>query len=354
MVKILILEDDPMDIDLLEHELRKNEFEYERTVVQSKSDYEAALANFKPDIILSDYNLPSFDAQRAFWIKQHVDADLPFIIVSGAIGEENAVELIKNGVTDYVPKDKLFTIVPKIQRALQECSDRREKLEVKRRLVKERARYQKMLGKATVQGQEKERAEIGKELHDNINQMLSVIRMYLSMHLDGEDDESPRLLEQGLNLLDTCIGEIRKISQTLIPPPFKEDGLIEAIEALIESIRIAKPFAIHFNYREFRENDIDENEQLTIYRIIQEQFNNIIKHAGATKVQIELKATDNRIFLDITDDGRGFDPHTKTSGVGINNMLSRVRLFDGDLRIISVKGAGCTLKVSLPKVHQAV
>jgi signal transduction histidine kinase len=354
MVKILIVEDDPMDIDLLEYELKKNELEYTRSVVQSKTDYEAALANFKPDIILSDYNLPAFDGQRAFWIKQHVDPDIPFIILSGAIGEENAVELIKNGVTDYVPKDKLFTIVPKINRALQESSDRREKLEVKRRLVKERARYQKMLGKATVQGQEKERTEIGKELHDNINQMLSVIRLYLCMHLEGEDEDTPGLLGQGLNLLDTCIAEIRKISQNLIPPPIKEEGLVDAIEALLERIRIAKPFAIHFNHRGFQEHDIDENEQLTIYRIIQEQLNNIIKHAGAAKVEIELREMNNRIFLDIKDDGRGFDPHTKTSGVGINNMLSRVRLFDGDLRIISGHGAGCTLKVSLPIVHQTV
>lgn len=352
MVKILIVEDDLMDIDLLEYELRKNELDYEHTVVQSKADYEAALLNFRPDIILSDYNLPSFDAQRAFWIKQRVKPEIPFIIVSGAIGEENAVELIKNGVTDYVPKDKLFTIVPKINRALQESSDRREKLEVKRRLVKERAHYQKMLGKATVQGQEKERAEIGKELHDNVNQMLSVIRMYLSIHLEGEDEDSPDLLQQGLGLIDTCINEIRKISQALIPPAFKEDGLIEAIEALIERIRIAKPFVINFKHQGIHENNIDENEQLTIYRIIQEQFNNIIKHAGATRVDVEIRETDNRIFLNITDDGRGFDTHTKTAGVGINNMLSRVRLFDGDLQIISNHGEGCTLNVSLPKVHQ--
>jgi signal transduction histidine kinase len=352
MVKILIIEDDPMDIDLLEYELRKNELEYKHTVVQCKADFEAALTNFKPDIILSDYNLPAFDAQRAFWVKQRVNPDLPFIIVSGAIGEENAVELIKNGVTDYVPKDKLFTIVPKINRALQESSDRREKLEVKRRLVKERARYQKMLGKATVQGQEKERAEIGKELHDNINQMLSVIRLYLTMHLEGEDDGSPQLMEQSLYLVDNCIGEIRKISQALIPPPFKEDGLIAAIEALIERINIAKPFSIDFRHQGLHETDIDENELLTLYRIIQEQFNNIIKHAGATKVDVELRETQDRIFLNITDDGRGFDQHTKTPGVGINNMLSRVRLFDGNLQIISSHGEGCTLKVSLPKVHQ--
>jgi len=354
MVKILIVEDDPVDIDLLRYELRKNEFEYEHTLVQSKAEYEAALTNFKPDIILSDYNLPSFDAQKAFWIKQRLHLDIPFIIVSGAIGEENAVELIKNGVTDYVPKDKLFTIVPKINRALQESRDRREKLEIKRRMVKERARYQQMLGKATVQGQEKERAEIGKELHDNINQILSVIRMYVSMQLEGEDDGSPALLQQSLCLIDSCISEIRKISQVLIPPCFKEDGLIAALDTLIERIRIVKPFTINFKYQELGEKEIEENQQLTLYRIVQEQLNNIIKHAGATNVDIELNETDERIYLQITDDGHGFDPHTKSAGVGINNMLSRVRLHDGDLRIISGHGDGCTLKVSLPKVHQTV
>src|SRR5581483_2753288 len=105
MVKLLILEHDAIDVEMLEYELKKNQFEYLAEIAQTKKEYETALFRFRPDLILADYNLPTFDAPTAFRIKQKALPDVPFIIVSGAIGEENAVQLIKNGVTDYVPKD---------------------------------------------------------------------------------------------------------------------------------------------------------------------------------------------------------------------------------------------------------
>jgi len=348
MVKILILEHDPVDIDLLRYELKKNQFDYAAEVAQTKEQYEAALDRFHPQIILADYNLPSFGAPEAFQLKQRILPEVPFIIVSGAIGEENAVQLIKNGVTDYVPKDKLFTMVPKINRALQESTDRREKIEAEKKLAEERVRHQKMLARATIEGQEKERAEIGKELHDNVNQVLSIVKMYISL-LEDEPDDWPHLVRHSLELTDACINEIRKLSQRLIPPEFKEEGLVAAVDTLIERIRIAKPFSISFNYDEGHGKEINEKEQLTLYRIVQEQFNNIIKHACATRVDIELTESDEQVFLRISDNGRGFDPRAKATGVGLNNMLSRVRLFDGDLQIISGAGSGCTLKVCLPK-----
>src|SRR5882724_5704500 len=126
-VRILILEHEPDDIELLQYELKKGEWHYLSEVVQERKDYEQALRDFKPDIVLSDYALPEFDGATAFYIKKEISPDTPFIIVSGTIGEENAVELIKAGVTDYVLKDKLFTVVTKIGRALKESREQREK-----------------------------------------------------------------------------------------------------------------------------------------------------------------------------------------------------------------------------------
>lgn len=127
MIKILILEDSKSDVDLLLYELKKNDFLFSYEVVQTQSTYEKALNDFIPDIILSDFSLPSFDAVSAFHIKQEICSDTPFIIVSGIIGEENAVDLIKSGVTDYILKDKLFSIGPKISRALKEAKELKEK-----------------------------------------------------------------------------------------------------------------------------------------------------------------------------------------------------------------------------------
>jgi signal transduction histidine kinase len=126
-LKILVLEDSKNDADLIHRQLKKAGLNFTSKIVQAREEYEDALQNFAPDIILSDYSLPAFDAVTAFRIKQNKSPDIPFIIVSGIIGDENAVELIKNGVTDYAPKDKLFTLSQKIDRALKDAEEREEK-----------------------------------------------------------------------------------------------------------------------------------------------------------------------------------------------------------------------------------
>jgi DNA-binding NtrC family response regulator len=127
-LKILILEDNESDADLLIRELKKSGLSFTAEIVQTRISFENALESFDPDLILSDYSLPSFDAVTAFQIKQDKYANTPFIIVSGIIGEENAVELIKAGVTDYVSKNKLFTLSTKINRALNDTQARKEKI----------------------------------------------------------------------------------------------------------------------------------------------------------------------------------------------------------------------------------
>ena len=126
-IKILILEDNQNDAELLVRELKKSGLDFSFEHIQTRDAFEYALVNFKPDIILSDYSLPSFDGITAFYIKQKKSPDIPFIIVSGTIGEENAVELIKHGVTDYVLKDKLFSLPQKIIRALKDAKAMKEK-----------------------------------------------------------------------------------------------------------------------------------------------------------------------------------------------------------------------------------
>lgn len=135
-IKILILEHEQDDIELLQYELRKGGLEYTSQVVQQRRSFEEALRDFRPDIVLSDYVLPEFDGAAAFYCTREIAPDTPFIIVSGTIGEENAVELIKAGVTDYVLKDKLFTVVTKIARALKESREHREKKEQEEKLAK--------------------------------------------------------------------------------------------------------------------------------------------------------------------------------------------------------------------------
>jgi DNA-binding NtrC family response regulator len=136
-LKILILEDTESDAELIQYELKKSGLIFFSEIVQTEDEYIVAIENFMPDIILSDYSLPSFSGVKAFQIKQKNHYDIPFIIVSGSVGEENAVELIKKGVTDYALKDKLFTLATKVTRALKDASDIKAK-----RLVDEKLKIQ--------------------------------------------------------------------------------------------------------------------------------------------------------------------------------------------------------------------
>lgn len=155
-LKILILEDNESDADLLLRELKKSGLAFTSEVVQTREAYENAFQHFSPDIILSDYSLPAFDAVAAFHVKQNKLPHIPFIIVSGIIGEENAVELIKLGVTDYAPKDKLFTLGPKITRALRESQERKEKIIIDEQLKIQTAKLIVANNKLIFQNGEKE------------------------------------------------------------------------------------------------------------------------------------------------------------------------------------------------------
>jgi PAS domain S-box-containing protein len=143
--KILILEYDPNDIGHLQDELKKSGLNYTAEVVQTRKGYENALSSFNPDIILADYSLPSFDGLSAFRIRQNMAPETPFIIVSGTIGEENAVELIRMGVTDYVLKENIYQITPKIYWALNESSERKQKEVAERQLRQREEQLRKIM-----------------------------------------------------------------------------------------------------------------------------------------------------------------------------------------------------------------
>jgi PAS domain S-box-containing protein len=139
-IKILILEDNANDIELIQHELEKSKMAFVCKIVSGEKEFERELRSYKPAIVLSDYSLPSFNAEDAFTLKERINPEIPFIIVSGMIDDEKAVELIKNGVTDYVMKDKLFKLPGKIERALQESKAKTDKSLTEERLIESQNR----------------------------------------------------------------------------------------------------------------------------------------------------------------------------------------------------------------------
>jgi DNA-binding NarL/FixJ family response regulator len=124
---ILIVEDVPTDAELLTFELREAGVLFSERCVATKLSFLKALDDFCPDLILSDYSLPSFNGLSALKIAQEKCPEVPFIFVSGALGEELAIELLKQGATDYVLKSRLSRLVPAVNRALQEVEERKER-----------------------------------------------------------------------------------------------------------------------------------------------------------------------------------------------------------------------------------
>jgi two-component system sensor kinase len=140
-LNILILEDVPTDAELMEDELREAGLKFVAKRVATRPAYIKELTEFSPDIILADYSLPSFDGQSALKILLEKSPDIPFIFVSGALGEELAIELLKKGATDYILKNRLSRLVPSVNRALQEIEVRAERKKAEDALKESENRY---------------------------------------------------------------------------------------------------------------------------------------------------------------------------------------------------------------------
>jgi signal transduction histidine kinase len=163
-----------------------------------------------------------------------------------------------------------------------------------------------------------------------------------------DEEMRQELLERSTELVSSAINEIRKISKSLITPGLREIGLIESIEDIIDDMKMGTDLHISLDVRNIIEEEIEDRRKLTFFRIIQEQLNNIVKHARATEVLIRLSIEDNDIVLTVTDNGVGFDISRHRKGVGITNIISRVELFNGVVDLQSRPGEGCMLSVRLP------
>lgn len=222
-----------------------------------------------------------------------------------------------------------------------------ERVRLEEKLEEERFLKQREITEASIQIQEKERYEISTELHDNVNQQLTVAMMYIAS-VEQKFPEGAEILRQSSGFILNAIEEIRKLSQTLVTPLIKHFGLSKAIETLLDEIAVVNTLGIELTADTFFEEDIKYDFKLNIFRIVQEQMNNIIKHAHAKNVSIELLRTDTIICLKILDDGIGFDINQQRKGIGLYNIISRADLYSGIVDIQSSHGNGCGIHITFP------
>jgi two-component system, NarL family, sensor histidine kinase UhpB len=215
------------------------------------------------------------------------------------------------------------------------------------RLTKQQLNHQKQLIEASLIGQEKEKEQIGKELHDNINQVLASIKLYIETSIKHEHLREELLLKCRENTI-YAIDEIRKLSHSLVIPSLGDHGLIAALQELRDELNATGEFIIHLKIENVDETSFDNNKKIMIYRIVQEQINNIIKYAKASDIFIHLKTYNSHFMLIVSDNGVGFNTAVKPRGIGLKNIESRVSYYSGEMQLTSEPGKGTSLEIVLP------
>ncbi|MGC9516077.1 MAG: PAS domain S-box protein [Methanomicrobiales archaeon] len=148
LIRILILEDVLLDAELIERELKKEGMDFESVIVEDRPEFINKIKTFEPDLILADHSLPQFDGLSALKLKIELSPDIPFIFVSGKIGEEFAVDMLKEGATDYVLKNNLTKIGPAVKRALKEAEEQKAFRMAQASLLESEERYRALFEKS--------------------------------------------------------------------------------------------------------------------------------------------------------------------------------------------------------------
>lgn len=228
--------------------------------------------------------------------------------------------------------------------AAQDISERKR---LESEILKNEIEYQKTISQASIDSQEMERTAIGKELHDNVNQILTTTKLYLDL-ARTKPDLKDELIKKSIYNINDVINEIRNLSRSLMDPTINDLGIGESIMGLVENINLLNQIHVTFNFDDNLETVLNKNQKLTIFRIIQEAINNVLRHAEAKKVVINLHRKDDKVELLIDDDGKGFTPDMVKKGIGLNNIKNRISLINGSVDLKSEPDKGCQLIINFP------
>lgn len=227
----------------------------------------------------------------------------------------------------------------------------RSKLRDAARLQQEIIRQQDIASRAILEAEERERKRIAGDLHDGLGQLCSAIKMNLSgieSQIGFADKETALTYEKTLALTDQACRDVRTISHQMMPNVLLKSGLASAVKDFLDKID-ARALQVHLNTFGLQER-LDSNVETVLYRVIQETVNNVIKHARANKLYIQLGKDEEGITATIEDNGTGFDVSEteQQSGIGLKNIASRVGYLKGTVEFDSAPGRGTVVNVWIP------
>ncbi len=203
-----------------------------------------------------------------------------------------------------------------------------------------------------IQGEEKERVRLAQDLHDGINGDLAVIKYKItSLNPVKFKAKEKELYKDAIGMLDIAVDQVRRISHNLAPPSLHNFDLLEAIKQYCTKVTSANALNIDFQFFG-GPLTLEKEAETAIYRMIQELLNNVVKHANATEALVQINHRDHSLHVVVEDNGIGFKPDSKTNGIGLQNVRSRVNYLKGTLDIDSGDGGSTfTIEIDLKKVQ---
>lgn len=462
-LRILNLEDNPLDTELIRALLTDGGITCEIERVQTRVDFVAALEQGGFDLILSDYTLPSFDGLAALKISQEIDPELPFIIVSGTLGEDAAIESLTRGATDYVLKHRLERLVPAVRRVVREAEEhiKRKRAEEALRRSEERLRLavestrlgtwdfnpnagdlrwderckalfglppeaevdygmflkglhpedrewvdrvvqrtlepasgghydiefrtlgirdgierwvaatgqaffdevgravrfigtvlditeRKRAEEALRETRKAERSRIARDLHDGALQDLSyALTVARLIQRSSGDPQLKGWLDQEVTTLTQAVHALRSAVYDLRSEEEGQTSIVSSLEDLAEQTRrmASGQFQVELKVEEGFPETLSTEIDTELVKIVQEALNNARRHSAAKDLRVDLTLERDVYRIEVSDDGRGFEPASVRSGVGLSSMRERAESIGGRLKIESEEGQGTKVRI---------
>ena len=346
-LRVLHVEDSELDHQLTVAHLQRAGMHVFARRVESEAEYRAALAEQPWDIVLSDYNLPGFSGLRALEVLRESRLLLPFILVSGEIGEQVAVQAMLNGANDYLLKENLARLVPATLHAIEAVTAMRAKKAADLALGQSEQRLRE-LAQHLQASVEAERAAIAREIHDDVGGSLTALKFDLAWI--ARHSSAPQVIARVQSALETVSHAVESSQRIMhnLRPAILEQGLAAALHWI--ALRFERRAGVVCTIRLPKKPlELPPGVPLVAYRTAQEALTNISKHAHATRVQIDLSLAGGVLSLEISDNGRGVseDDLAKSRSFGIRGLHERATTVGGWIDLSSGPH-GTTLILSVP------
>ena len=345
---ILLIEDNPGDIRLVKDMLNEiTSFNYQLISAETLKEGCEQIRKNHFVLILLDLNLPDSTGKATFDKVVNCAGDIPVVLVSGLIDVDLSLSLIKEGAQDYILKQDLNSNL--LGKTIQYALIRKQaELESKVQLCNYASNLQLV--------REEERVNLAREIHDDLAQLLVALKIdmglfkkKISKTIDTiKLEEVISEVEQLMCQVDNANKSARGIINGLRPEQLELLGFVEAAEVHLSSFEQSHHIKCSFKNTVLDPN-IQPNQALALFRILQESLNNILKHAKATIIKVQLTNIADKLVMEISDNGIGFDVNKKgrPDSYGLIGMNERVKLLGGNLDITSKMGLGTKVKVEI-------